>query len=76
MMLQKQQVAWWLKCFDVTNMAWVQIFEGIFFRNVFQNPQKRAGLGLIMVACNCLTFRYIKILCLLSSDSFAILLFR
>jgi len=51
MMLQKQQVAWWLKCSKVTNMAWVQIFEGIFFINVFQNPQKRAELKLIRVAC-------------------------
>jgi len=45
-------VAWWLKCCEVTNMAWVRISRGIFFVNIFQNPKKRAGLGLIRVACN------------------------
>ena len=45
-------MAWHLKCFKVTKMAWVRIFVEIFFINIFQNPQKRAGLGLIRVAYN------------------------
>jgi len=69
MISQKQQVAWQLKCFEVTKMAWVRTSVEIFFINIFQNLQKRAGLGLIRVGIrvnqgclqHCLTFRYIKI---------------
>jgi len=52
MILQKQQVAWWLKCFEITNMAWVRIFEGNFFINIFQALKNKEGIRVNQVACN------------------------